>query len=310
MLLLADMAVRNLVRSPVVALAMAGVACGAIAIALSTGEAPAAPVVVAAPAPPPPPAPHVDHGSALPDLEKPVLRGLDVTVAAADRGAALNLSLQLHLGPPTSSSDMISIRARCAVDGEWYDGSTSLMVDRLGAGDHTVAERIVVGSRYQLGALPSACHLQLEYFARPIRPAADRVFAVRCWNGRGVVDGRCDAIARAAPLELRDVRVTMTSYLRVELDAELHRELDWWLRIAAECTMPDGTKRSDATSIPLSQTRPGKQFTEHSMLFWQTKLVDAPSACTLRFEVEDIYHLAHQPIAVRCWSNKGKPCET
>lgn len=240
------------------------------------------------------------------------LKSLQATVIPAERG--IDITLAMSLRPETRAPQTaIWVRALCAVAGEWYDGSQRLAPADIGSGDHVVAH-IQVGRSYRLGVLPTACHLAFQRESAAFSPSRD-LFAVRCWNGTRIVDGRCPSPPRLVdgkPIAaLRSLTLTPSSgvgggaprYLDVAVEAELVRAIqDARGRLTADCTLPGGAIQSTTSWLAIERFHPGKPFFLSTMLFTDPRLTARPIACTLQLSIVDAYDLAREPVAVRCWS--------
>jgi hypothetical protein len=161
--------------TPVIAIVSATLAVGVLASALvwrwSRGatDAAVAPVAPrteerdALPVEPPPAGPVAPAATSSPAPStpgaKPSIGVVTARVAGADRGIEVTLETALAVPVGLGPKQLVSIVVRCHVDGEWYEGFDSIFLDRAGTGDHVVTHRVRVGSRYQLAALPDACHV-------------------------------------------------------------------------------------------------------------------------------------------------------
>lgn len=241
------------------------------------------------------------------------LKSLQATVIPAERG--IDITLAMSLQPEKQApQNAIWVRALCAVGGEWYDGSQRLSPADIGSGDHVVAH-IQVGRAYRLGVLPTACHLAFQRESAAYSLSRD-MFAIRCWNGHRIVDGRCPTSPRLVDgkpiMALRSLSVAPTpgfggggapGHLDIAVEGELVRAIqDARGRITADCTLPGGAVQSSTGWLGIERFHPGKPFFVSAMLFTDPRLTARPIACTLQLSIVDAYDLAREPLAVRCWS--------
>jgi hypothetical protein len=213
------------------------------------------------------------------------VRGVTAQVARADEGIAMTVGFELRV---PEARGMVVVHARCAVDRDWYDGSSTVLLERVGTGEHAMAQQLVVGRQYRLGVLPGACQLMIEQSG-----VKRRTLALACWNGQRVVDGRCaplgiDTGVSVASMQVRKHRDLMT----VDIEAEMARALpDAYLAIEATCS-----GQTDRGRFSLRSAHPNVRFMDHAY-------VGGRGDCVLRVEVTDLYDMSREPVG--CWITDG-----
>ena len=312
--------------SPVAAIGTACVAAVALVAAILTrGDAPppAAPEVSESQrepepepetAPPTPPKPHDPPVDPAVASVPPKIEGVRAKAQVGTLGVDVQLDVAIALaGAPDPKANM-SIRVGCKLDGEWFSGSAFVRLAKLAAGTNVTQHKITLGGQHAFTTPPTECHLGFEYTA--YQPHRREWLAKMCWDGASVIDKPCAVTASKDPsLAVSAVRVatTLDRYrsrkvgspvdLEVSLDAEIKRPIaDWYIEVAANCTLPDGTTHAAAERVYTHDVHAGRPFTGKTWLFrGAQQMADVPESCTVAVELADRQRLVREPVAAYCW---------
>jgi len=303
-----------------VAFGLALVAAGMVGAALRSPAAPpAAPVCESRLAPD---APGSAGAPVVPDVPPtpsapPKIEGVKASARAARLGVELELEVALTLAAPLQQKEFVGVKARCELEGEEYTGTGSLYLRNTPAGTSVVATRVSIGTRHAFTQLPTRCHLGFEYTSFVQRPTTRAWLGKMCWDGGVVSDAPCapSQKRRDAGVTVSAVRVATSAQryqtrqlgapvdLEVSLDAELAKPLDeFQLEVAADCTLPDGTKQHATANVTTYGVHAGRPFTSRAWLFrGAQQMLDVPESCTVAVEIADRTQLVREPVAAWCW---------
>ena len=293
-----------------------------VAAILARGDAPpAAPEVCESklePEPEPEPEktpPKPDHPDPPPIASvPPKIEGVKAKAQVAALGVDVQLDVAIALAGAPNPKESVSIKASCKLDGEWYSGAAYMRLSKLAAGTNVVQHKITLGRQHVFTKLPTECQLGFEYSS--YQPFKREWLAKMCWDGTAVIDKPCATTASKDPsVAVSAVRVatTLDRYrsrkvgspvdLEVSLDAEIKRPIaDWYIEVAANCTLPDGTTHAAAERIYTHDVHAGRPFTGKTWLFrGAQQMADVPESCTVAVELADRQRLVREPVAAYCW---------
>jgi hypothetical protein len=305
-----------------VAVGVAAVAVASVIVAIAMREddtRPAAPPAVVTKVDPPP-------SKMEPKIEPPVvatapstppkIEGVKASAKTAQLGVELDLDVALTLAAPLQPKEWVTAKATCKLDGEWYSGTGSVRLTKTPAGTSVAPVRISLGRQHAFTAPPTECQLGFEFSSYVQRPSKREWIAKMCWDGTTVTDKPCAASAKTTDgVSVSAVRVQTSAEryrsrtlggpvdLKVYLDAEIKRPLaDWRIEVAADCTLPDGSKHQASDHVYTTDVHAGRPFTSSAWLFWRgQQMLDVPKSCTVAVELADRQGLVREPVSSWCW---------
>jgi hypothetical protein len=204
----------------------------------------------------------------------------------------------------------LRVAAHCALPTRWEVIAHDANLVAMRQGEDRAVELVVSGSH--LDAIPPACEVVLALVAGPRdRPIE---LAKLHWDGKTLLPGPLPSLARARDggpsikIEMRSLAreldgvapigtvVTGPYFLGARYTMTAARDFTpGQVRILANCTMPDGTHRTDemATPAQLSHDALAAPVDKDLPLFMGSHIEVMPTTCDLQFELH--HSLGHDP---------------
>jgi hypothetical protein len=258
-------------------------------------------------------APAIDY-----DLDaRPSVAGVTGTVSFVDAHIELVVELDVTIPPRLDPRDHVQLMVKCNVDGQWFDGTNFVRIEKLDPGTHHQIVAIRVGEQYKLSKVPEACQLGVRHFGQRGRYFDDPWLAKRCFANGKVLDGECTntpmysdgqpvLAIEEARLEVRESYASTQHTARLEYDAELRGRISGWeLRSTLTCRLPDGTTATDTDKYLLAGLAENTPLLVREELFWRTPLSDRPTACELVLALTDRDTLVVEHLGTLCWTGSA-----